>query len=605
MWQTYRDLNEDIYVQRILANGTRAPGWPVIGAPATRAAGDQYSQVIAPDGEGGAFVGWIDYRNVFTTGVDLYAQHLLGNGQIAPGWPEDGLPVCVANGTQADGELALVNDGAGGLFFAWGDGRPGASGIYAQHLNGDGTRVSGWPENGLAVSTAPEGDHRPFLASDGEGGVIVAWGRGSNATGSEVWAQRITWWGELTAGWPVNGKRVAPAAGTWAPSGMAPDGAGGAYIGWMHGYDVNFADADVYAIRILSDGSVAPGWASGGNPVAAVTGSQVLTNVVADSAGGVMLAWSDERNYPGVVYVARLLRDGSLAPGWLPNGNMVSDIPGYQASPLLAPDGGGGAYVAYVEAFDSHGYIQRVRAEGGLAAGWPTAGVALVNLDAAHQSHLRIVPDGFGGAIVVWEDFRNGIQDQIYAQRYFGDGPTPTLVSLVSVAALPDRVTIIWHRTEGALADAAVYRRREGGDWAAIGRATFDGTGRLEFEDRGVSPGARYAYRLGWIEDGSEQWSAETWVDVPAALSLALEGARPNPAVGELSVALTLPRAEPATLALLDMSGRERLVRDVGALGAGPHLVRLDEAGRTPPGVYWLRLTQAGQSLVKRAVVVR
>jgi hypothetical protein len=56
---------------------------------------------------------------------------------------------------------------------------------------------------------------------------------------------------------------------------------------------------------------------------------------------------------------------------------------------------------------------------------------------------------------------------------------------------------------------------------------------------------------------------------------------------------------------LLDVSGRELAAREVGSLGPGRHLVRLDAAGHTPPGIYWLRLTQGGRSLVRRGVVVR
>jgi hypothetical protein len=94
-------------------------------------------------------------------------------------------------------------------------------------------------------------------------------------------------------------------------------------------------------------------------------------------------------------------------------------------------------------------------------------------------------------------------------------------------------------------------------------------------------------------------------VDVPLALSLALEGARPNPAPGPLTVAFTLPRATPATLELLDVAGRQIVARDVGSRGAGHHVVRLGECACTPPGMYFLRLTQTGQSLLKRAVIVR
>jgi hypothetical protein len=247
-----------------------------------------------------------------------------------------------------------------------------------------------------------------------------------------------------------------------------------------------------------------------------------------------------------------------------------------------------------------------------LAPGWPSSGVPLVIpaiFYAFQQVEYAITADGAGGAIVAWNDTRvtNGVanQNQIYAQRYFGDGPTPALVSLASAEALPDRVTLTWYDAARTLALATVYRRPVGDGWAALGSATFDGTGRLRYEDRAVAPGAHYAYRLGWSESGAERFSAESWVDIPVALTFALEGARPNPAFGPLTVAFTLPRAEPATLELLDVSGRQVLSRDVGDLGPGSHLLRLGECGCTPPGMYWLRLAQAGRALVKRAAVIR
>jgi len=88
-------------------------------------------------------------------------------------------------------------------------------------------------------------------------------------------------------------------------------------------------------------------------------------------------------------------------------------------------------------------------------------------------------------------------------------------------------------------------------------------------------------------------------------LTLALEGLRPNPAVGEPVVSFTLPSAAPAQLQVLDVTGRVWLAREIGALGAGKHLIRLSEAGSVPPGMYWLRLNQGGRSLLARGVVVR
>ena len=140
-------------------------------------------------------------------------------------------------------------------------------------------------------------------------------------------------------------------------------------------------------------------------------------------------------------------------------------------------------------------------------------------------------------------------------------------------------------------------------DWATLGTASADGTGHLRYEDASVSPGERYAYRLGYLAAGTEQYTAETWVEVPG-LKLALEGLRPNPAVGELLASFTLPSDERARLQLLDVAGRVWLARDVGALGAGSHVVRLSDAGSVPAGMYWLRLTQSDRSLLARGVVV-
>jgi hypothetical protein len=599
--------NGDIYVQRILSTGVRSPGWPLPAAAATRAPGNQRGAMVVPDGQGGAYLTWFDYRNWPADGADVYVQHVLPNGLIAPGWPTNGMPVAVGAGDQYF--TRLMADGAGGVFIVWSDEAPTyQSNVYAQHLAGDGTRVAGWPAGGLPVSTPPLAQGGTELAPDGEGGFIVAWSDNRNCPGTciEIYAQRVTWSGEIAAGWPVDGKQIIVGGRAAVVWGVISDGVGGAYIGWQYGLDPYFSDADVYATRILSDGSIAPGWPATGYPVAVFNDTQLLTSVVPDSAGGVMVAWYDLRDYPVVrAYVSRLRRDGTLAPGWQPGGNLVSDIPGYQALPRLAPDGSGGAYVALVDAFINKGYVQHLTAGGGLAPGWPTSGIALVDLPASEQGSLAISPDGGGGAIVTWDDFRNGIQNQIYAQRYSGDGPTATLISLTSIEALPDRVTLVWHRGEGTLSDVTIQRHRAGEDWTIVGRVSFDGSGRLAFEDTNVSPATRYAYRLSWIESATEQFSAETWVDVPAALALALEGALPNPAVGALNVAFTLPRSGRASLELLDIAGRQLAEREVGDLGAGRHLVRLNESRRTPPGVYWLRLTQSDRSLVKRAVVIR
>ncbi len=182
--------------------------------------------------------------------------------------------------------------------------------------------------------------------------------------------------------------------------------------------------------------------------------------------------------------------------------------------------------------------------------------------------------------------------------------PTAIEVSLASAAAAPDRVRLEWHASSPGLA-ATVYRRTESEAWVALGEIHDDGVGHLRFEDRAVETGRRYEYRLGILEGGSERFAAETWVDVPVGARLALEGPRPNPAAGALLVALSLPSAAPARLELLDVSGRRLQAQELRGLGPGDVLVRLERSTGVQPGVYFLRLSQGGRSLVSRASVVR
>src|SRR5262249_10907084 len=150
-----------------------------------------------------------------------------------------------------------------------------------------------------------------------------------------------------------------------------------------------------------------------------------------------------------------------------------------------------------------------------------------------------------------------------------------------------------------------LYRRTETTDWQRLDTVVGDGSGTLHYEDRTVGPGNRYAYRLGYTEGGRELFSAESWVQVPEAFAFTLEGFRPNPAIGGAIASFTLPSAEPATLELLDLTGRRVVSREVGALGAGRHTLRLDSGSAIPAGVYWIRLRQGSHSRVTRGVVMK
>ncbi len=325
--------------------------------------------------------------------------------------------------------------------------------------------------------------------------------------------------------------------------------------------------------------------------------------MVPDGEGGAYLTWSDYRDpsRPDEIYVQRMRSDGTPYPAWPVNGVRVTDNYHFDGAPYLAPDGSGGAYLCWDQCCfpPDRVLVQRLTGSGAVAPGWPAGGLAIPSEQS--NTYARITADGQGGAIAAW---KSGFFE-VRALRFVADGPTPVQVALVSAEASPDRVQLVWYGSGAAGVEFAVYRRTASADWQRLATLTADGGGTLRYEDRAVIPGGRYGYRLGYPDGGTETFTAEAWVEVPRGFALALEGLRPNPALGELVAAFALPNADSATLELLDLNGRRLVAHEVGTLGAGSHRLRLDAGRPVPAGIYWLRLHQGARTLVARGGVIR
>jgi hypothetical protein len=206
-WEDHRNgVFDQVFAQRILSDGAIAPGWPATGLvvcayPTSPGMPSDFIfpgplSSICPDGTGGAYVAWTDYRDSTGTGEgDIYAQHVLGDGTFAPVWPVDGLAICTAPGDQRS--PIVSGDGQGGLLLTWQDARNGQHDIYAQRVDASGSAATSWPANGIAVCTA-DGDQRtPQIINDGALGAIIAWedGRGPK---TQIYASRVTFDGTVS-----------------------------------------------------------------------------------------------------------------------------------------------------------------------------------------------------------------------------------------------------------------------------------------------------------------------------------------------------------------------------------------------------------------------
>lgn len=92
-------------------------------------------------------------------------------------------------------------------------------------------------------------------------------------------------------------------------------------------------------------------------------------------------------------------------------------------------------------------------------------------------------------------------------------------------------------------------------------------------------------------------------VQDPASATLRVESVWPNPAASGAQLVFSLASDEQASVEMWSASGRLVSRRDLGALGAGPHVVDLSEARALPNGVYFVRLSQGWASARTKLIV--
>lgn len=392
----------DIYAQNV--DDVGASQWTADGIILCAAGGNQAYLSIIPDGDGGAIVSWRDSRNMSYS--DIYAQRVSASGSAL--WTTDGVVLCV--GTYPPGDPQdpqMASDGAGGAIVTWFEDRIlyGTPDIYAQRVDSSGTVL--WTTNGVPLSAAPNSQSYPKIVSDGSGGAIVAWV--DTRTGdSDIYAQRINASGVVQ--WTVDGVGLCTGTGSYQAR-ICSDGSGGAIVAWR-----DFRSGirmDIYAQRVNASGEAQ--WTANGVALCEATYSALYPEIVSDDAGGAIVMWGDSCGDNYELFAQKVNHSGSL--DWATDGVTVCTMHTWYSDHKIAPDGSGGAIVAWMHAYGggSHWdiYAQRVDASG--VVQWWTGGVVICS--AWHnQTKPAIASDGAGGALVTWIDPRNGSRD-IYCQR--------------------------------------------------------------------------------------------------------------------------------------------------------------------------------------------
>ena len=677
-----------IYGQRV--NGAGVPLWPGVGGLPIGAVPGAFQDIqrIAEDGAGGAIVTWTDKRS--DPNGDLYAQRVSGAGALV--WaPATGVPVATLPDAQDVADVAM--DGSGGALVCWSDSRGGPPGpydngiaIYAQRLNSTGNAL--WMPQGVDVADPGALQNQPSIVADGFGGSITAWTDFRNGCGSDIYLQHLDPAGTARNGF--DGVPVCRADGSQQGPQICSDGAGGSIVAWL---DFRNGNADIYAQRVDAGGNGL--WLADGVPVCADPSPQSTPAIVACQSGGAIIVWDDKRSGLGdETYAQRILGDGTVAPGWPVNGMsavtgvaslsqidphvatdladgcviswqdrrstvdsdvyaqridaagtrrwavtgvLVCGAPLDQARPRIINDGGNGAIVTWEDNRSGNPdvYARRVDATG--TAIWALDGVLIYGADPFTQSKPTIAPDGFGGAIIAWQDDRSGVFD-IFAQRVNGAGTRLWSVGGAMVCVQPGKQQDPVIAADGAAGGIIAWRdARTGQDDIYIQR--IDNMGVSHCAPGGVALCAAISQQFepvvapdgvgggvaAWTDNRSthagdekvyamrlppECGSLTTGVEdegAPAAANR-LHQNQPNPFNPSTDIAYEMAKAGRVRIAIYDISGR--LIRTLvdSEQTAGPHHVRwegtLDSGAHAASAAYFYRIVFPSGAVSTRKMIL-
>jgi len=538
-------------------------GWVPGGFGVCTETGAQNFPATSPDGAGGMFVTWYDYRS--GTHPDIYAQRL--NAAGVPQWTAGGVAVCVAT----DDQLlpSVIADGAGGAIIAWHDGRTGGvnnADIYAQKLSAAG--VPQWTADGVLISSGARNQFVPKLASDGAGGAIITWyDYRNNFSTPDVYAQRVNAAGVVQ--WLADGIEIAVMQGSQIGPRIVADGAGGAVIVWLDFRSLTHYE--VYAQRVTSAGAVQ--WSANGNAISTSSGLKFNLEMISDGSGGAIATWQDHRGASTDIYAQRVSFSGVAQ--WAGDAAVCTEG-SHQDYPTIATDGAHGAVISWedgrVSGFDI--YAQRINASG--VAQWTPNGVAVCAASGA-QDRTGTASDGSGGAIVVWQDRRSGGSNyDLYAQRLNAAGVAQWTADgiVITTASGEQRFPVIF--SDGSAGAFLAWQDARNAD-VDIYAQRLNGSGSI--------PSA--------VGDG------------PSISRVTLSPNVPNPFSNQTAFDIGLPQNAHAEIGVYDVTGR--LVRRMAV--AGSRRIEFDgrdNDGRAlPSGVYFFRVSGAGEPVTRKMVIAR
>jgi hypothetical protein len=573
----------------LLSGGVVAPRaaqaeWPRFGRAITTAPLGQVHPAITTDGHDGAIISWQDSRSPL---VNIFAQHVKASGELDPAWPLDGRAlladtVFLANSQGGQSPPVIVSDGAGGAIVAWQDDRSAITetDIFAQHVLASGALDDHWRTDGVAVLEFDGLQDQLVIASDGAGGAILAWrDTRAGSTNSDIFAEHVLSTGQLDLRWPDTGLPVCTAPGRQDSPVILADGAGGAIIAWNDARNPA-TGVDVFAQHVLNSGVVDRAWPVNGRALCTAGGDQELGTITSDgaappaSASGAIIAWSDSR--------------------------------------IIGT---------------SHVFAEHVSGAGVVDPAWPANGRELSGASSIEVRPL-VVSDGAGGAVVSWQALVTHVN--LFAQHVTAAGVVdprwPAGGRALSITArnqthadiVPDGAggaIVAWEDSANVYAQhvlaagaldpqypdtglAVTNLPNQEGDVALVATSGFGAIATwTDTRNLGSTSPDIFAMQVQAVPPTAG-------APPPVTLGIAFARPSPDPARGSLELRFILPSPMRARLTILDVSGRRVRELASGEQPAGEHALRWDlrddRGGQVAAGLYLARFEAGGSVLTRK-----
>ncbi len=401
-WSDTRFGGRDIYAQKVDVNGNNL--WGSEGSPVVVQPGRQEDPILITDGNGGAYIIWVDYRDEPDYG-DIYAQHINSEGVIS--WDESGIPLTNVPGKQVAPNAA--SDGIGGVFVIWNDLSVSTLGhTYGTHLTTDVNEIIA-PGIGVPI-IANDSDHAGVsIERAADGSAILVWADDRNVdvsdSGIDIFTQRIdtscnTMWSTPEEG----GIPLCTAPGSQEYIKVTYYSQTVSAVVWE---DKRFNEniGDIFIQYVDMDGNVMLD--PGGEILCDHPANQIKPRAKGDE-NGVYVVWEDSRNGPGDIYVQKHTLDGGSQLEQ--NGLGICTASGTQDQPRLTSDGNGGSYIVWMdERFapfpETEIFMQHIDSNGNLS--FVDNGEAVCDAQ-GFQFNPLVRNDGNGNVFAVWGDMRTG-----------------------------------------------------------------------------------------------------------------------------------------------------------------------------------------------------